>query len=200
MTIHRAFLRDTAGATAVEFTMVLPVLLLFLFGIIDGGRFLYATNRAEKATQAGVRMAVVTAPVASGLVDEDYVGVDGLTPGDTIPASALAEVVCTEEDECTCSGSCPTELSADADAFDKIADRVQAIDPSIPRDKIEVVYKGSGLGFAGDPAGMDVSPFVTVRLKDMTFDLFTGLGLISIDLPDFAATLTAEDMAGFNSN
>ena len=39
---------------------MLPLLILFLFGIIDAGRFLWEINRAEKATQVGARLAVVT--------------------------------------------------------------------------------------------------------------------------------------------
>ena len=40
--------------------MVLPLLLLFIFGIIDVGRLMWTWNRAEKATQMGARFAVVT--------------------------------------------------------------------------------------------------------------------------------------------
>ena len=52
--------------------MVLPLLILFLFGIIDGGRSLWEVNKAEKATQAGARVAVVTDVLDSGLRDENY--------------------------------------------------------------------------------------------------------------------------------
>ncbi len=50
----------------------LPLLILLLFGIIDAGRFLYETNRAEKATQMGARYAIVTDVMPAGLVNEDY--------------------------------------------------------------------------------------------------------------------------------
>ncbi len=46
---------------------MLPLLILFLFGIIDGGRFLWEINKAEKATQAGARVAVVTDVISTGL-------------------------------------------------------------------------------------------------------------------------------------
>ena len=42
-------------------------MLILLFGIIDGGRFMWEATEAEKATQMGARMAVVTNPVAGGL-------------------------------------------------------------------------------------------------------------------------------------
>ncbi len=58
--------RDRRGASAAEFALVLPLLLLLLFGIIDAGRFLYETNRAEKATQMGARYAIVTNVIPAG--------------------------------------------------------------------------------------------------------------------------------------
>ena len=86
----------------MEFGLILPLLLLFLLGIIDAGRFLWEFNRAEKATQAGARFAVVSDPVAPGLITADYVGVGGLTQGDIIPASAFGKVTCTST-ACTCT-------------------------------------------------------------------------------------------------
>jgi len=59
--------RETRGGSAAEFALVLPLLLIFLFGIIDVGRLMWTWNRAEKATQMGVRYAVVTDPVPEGL-------------------------------------------------------------------------------------------------------------------------------------
>ena len=52
----RALIRDDRGASAAEFTLVLPLLLLMLFGIIDTARFMWAVNRSEKAAQMGVRI------------------------------------------------------------------------------------------------------------------------------------------------
>ena len=64
-----------------------------------------------------------------------------------------------------------------------------------------VDYDYSGLGYAGDPTGPDVSPLVTVRLRNMTFAPITLLGMgPAINLPDFSATLTQEDAAGNVSN
>src|SRR3546814_16493403 len=50
--------RSSSGATAAEFAMVLPLLLIFLLGIIDVGRLMWTWNRAEKAPPMGVRFAV----------------------------------------------------------------------------------------------------------------------------------------------
>ncbi len=180
--------------------MVLPLLIILLFAIIDGGRFLWEYNRAEKATQVGARMAVVTNVVSTGLRDNDYIGVDGLTPGQKIPASALGTIVC-NSDGCTCTGACTgIGTGQDAAAFSNVVDRMQDIKPDIAAANVELVYRGSGLGYAGDPTGMAMSPLVTVRLKDLQFKPLTALMLADVTMPSFTTTLTAEDSVGIMSN
>src|SRR5690606_8187341 len=156
----------------------------------------YEVNRGEKATQIGPRMAVVTNPVAPGLSTESYVGTTGggvtLTQGDPIPAAALDPIDC---DEDGCSGS----FGFDGTAFTNLLGRMRQIMPSIEATNLVVEYRGSGLGYAGNPDGMDISPLVTVRLTGMSFSpilLFGG----NIDLPDFSYTLTMEDGDGDGSN
>ena len=106
MTI-RKLARDQAGSTAAEFGLVLPLLLLLLFGIIDAGRWIWTYNQAEKATQMGARMAIVTDMISPG-IGTSYVGVGGLTQGDVIPASAFGKITCTSSG-CTCTTApCPT--------------------------------------------------------------------------------------------
>jgi hypothetical protein len=193
-------LRDIRASTGAEFTLVLPLLVIMLFAIIDGGRFAWEYNRAEKATQVGARMAVVTDIIATDLKDNDYVGVGGLIVGDPIPASALGTIVC-GGGGCTCTGSCAgIGTGSDSTAFTNLVDRMKQIKPDIEEANVEVVYRGSGLGYAGDPTGMAMSPLVTVRLKDLRFQPITALLLASIRMPSFATTLTAEDSVGSVSN
>jgi len=205
---RRSLLADQSASGAAEFALVLTPLLLLLFGIIDGGRWLWECNQAEKATQAGARVAVVTDLIPSGL-SATFVGktVDGvtLTQGDTIPASALGATICQKVngavtcDCATCTGLTLTPISEIG--WNQIVWRMQALDPRIEESDIRVEYRGSGLGFAGDPSGVDVSPLVTVRVQGMTFSPLTALIFksVTIPLPDFAATLTAEDLAGTSS-
>src|SRR5689334_712117 len=47
------------GAAAVEFVLVLPVLLLIIFGIVDFGRMLYAKITLTQAAQASARAAAI---------------------------------------------------------------------------------------------------------------------------------------------
>ena len=189
---------DRSGASAVEFALVLPLLLLFIFGIIDAGRFMWEVNKAEKATQVGARMAVVTNVIAGGLATRNYVGavVGGvtLTQGDLIPAAALSTITC---DRTTCT---PATGTVDTTQFDLIVARMRAIKRDITAANVRIDYRGSGLGYAGDPNGMEISPLVTVRLTGMTFRPAVGLMLRNVTLPDFRTTLTAEDSAGTVSN
>jgi len=48
-----------SGAAAVEFALVLPILVLILFGIIDYGLFFSNTLSAESGVQTAARQAVV---------------------------------------------------------------------------------------------------------------------------------------------
>lgn len=205
----RGFIKSTAGSSAVEFAIVLPLFLILFFGIVDGGRFLWQYNRAEKATQVGVRMAVVTNVLSSGLRDADYTGqtINGvkIAPGGVIPAAALGTMVCTSGG-CTCDTTkgavapCPDPGTFDSDTFNNVLlARMQQIDPAIKAENLVVRYSGSGLGFAS--AGqMEISPLVTVTLTDMKFVPITSLLFAQISFPDLSATLTSEDASGDYSN
>jgi hypothetical protein len=204
MTALRSLTRHSRGGAGAEFAMVLPLLIILLFAVIDGGRFIWEYNRAEKATQVGTRMAVVTDIVSTGLRDNDYIGivVDGETvdPGERIPTGALGTVLCNDTG-CTCTGACSgVGAGYNAAAFANLVDRMNDIKPDITAANVEVIYSGSGLGYAGDPTGMSMSPLVTVRLKGLQFQPITSLLLASFTMPSFTTTLTAEDSVGSYSN
>ena len=205
---RRAFIarfgRDHRGASAAEFALILPIFLLFLLGLIDVGRYAWSINEAEKATQIGARWAVATDVLAPGLTTESYVGktIGGitLTQGDRIPAAALGLVECINTG-CSCVNTpCPTTLGAmPTGTFPALAARMRQIKGDIADANVVVQYRGSGLGYAGDPNGMEISPLVTVRLKSMTFPLFFMIGR-AVDLPSFSYSLPMEDGLGLTSN
>lgn len=195
-------LRDEAGAAA-EFALVLPIAALFLFGIIDAGMYAWTFNKGEKATQIGARWAVVTDPLTPQLATQSYVGttVGGVTvtQGDRIPAGALGEISCNST-SCTCAvAPCPANMTLNNTAFTNLVTRMQDIMPEIETTDLVVEYSGSGLGYAGNPNGMDIAPFVTVRLEGMDFSSILLFGN-TIGLPDFSYTLTMEDGSGTGSN
>jgi Flp pilus assembly protein TadG len=201
-------LRDNGGSSAAEFALVLPLLLILLLGMIDAGRFIWEYNRAEKATQAGARVAVVTQIIPQGVADFKYVGqtVAGTayTQGDPLQASALGEIKCEQSGgslACSCvSGFCPTLGTTNTAGFDAIITRMQAMDSRINADRVIVEYRGSGVGYAGDPGGMDIAPLVTVTLKDTSFRPLVFFNAVAFDLPPFRTTLTAEDSTSIYSN
>jgi hypothetical protein len=74
--------------------------------------------------------------------------------------------------------------------------------PDITAANVRIAYRGSGLGFAGDPNGMEIAPLVTVELTGATFrPVSTALfGNPTFPLPPFRTTLTSEDSSGSQSN
>ena len=191
-----------SGATAAEFALVLPLQLLFIFGLVDVGRVMWTLNRAEKATQMGARFAVATEILPQGLDSYSFVTDGGLSQGVIIPESHFGGATCTSAG-CTCKAgaTCPPLGTFDSAAFTNIVDRMQAALPEIQAANVRIDYDYAGLGYAGDPNGVDVAPLVTVRLvglsfQPLTFILFGG----SISLPDFRAALTLEDGVGGISN
>lgn len=194
----RRILKDRSGSGAAEFALVLPLLMILIFVGVDGGRYLYNINRIEKAAQFGARFAVVTNPVASDLIGIDYVGqtVNGvtLTQGDRIPAGALASF--------TCSGStsaCTNGHTFDSTAFTNIVSRMKLIMPDLKAANVTVSYVGSGLGYAGDPSGMQIAPLVTIQVTGLRWQPVSGFALLNATYPTISTTLSAEDSQGTQS-
>ena len=202
MTRGRSLFANTSAATAAEFALVLPLLLLLIFGVIDGGRFLWEFNRAEKATQMGVRYAVVTAPVlGSGFSDYSFSINDGVPQGSSVPTADFDNANCSSG-SCSCvGGGVCGDVAYDDIAFQGIVDRMSAMYPPIGPANVTVEYKNVGLGYAGDPNGPDVAPLITIRLTGLEFHPITCLMFAcTITMPDFRAALTAEDLSGSISN
>jgi Flp pilus assembly protein TadG len=67
------------GAAAVEFALLLPLLLLIVFGIIDFGRALNAQLTLTQAAQDGARVAALNQPDVAGQTQAAATGLTGLT-------------------------------------------------------------------------------------------------------------------------
>ena len=55
----RRFARSEAGNPAVEFGLLAPVLLMFIFGIAEGGRLLWTLNALHYSVQEAARCASI---------------------------------------------------------------------------------------------------------------------------------------------
>ena len=201
MTILGRLLWDKRAASAAEFALVLPLLIIFLFGIIDAGRFLWEYNEAEKATQMGARYAVVTDMVPSGLASYSFSNSGGIAQGTAVPTSSFDHATCNDSGCGTCAGSVCGSIGYSNPNFRNIVDRMKLMYPPIGYSNVQVDYRNVGLGFAGNPDGPDVSALVTVSLTGLTFQPITCLVFAcSINMPDFHAGLTLEDASGSVSN
>ena len=59
-----SFARDHRGQTLVEFALILPILIVILVGIFDGGRLVFASNTVNNAAREGGREATVNQTLA----------------------------------------------------------------------------------------------------------------------------------------
>ena len=186
-----SLLRSRRASSAAEFALVLPLLILFLFGILDIGRYMWALNRAEKATQMGVRYAVVSDPVAN-VVNVDFVDDYSIPGGDVVPTATFGSANCTNSGNCTVTGTASSVNGRNAVAFDAIVAWMQKFYPELQPSNVRVIYQNVGLGYSGDPSGPDVAPLTTVELTGLPFSALVLFGG-SIGLPDINASLTLED-------
>lgn len=189
------FLRDERGTTAVEFAFVSLFLLLTTFGIIDFGLMLWQWNIAEKATQVGVRTAVVSNFVAPNLAT--FPSAPTSPPGTGCSDATGAIIADCDFAPVTCtSGGC-SAFGFDNNAFTWIVQAMQQIDPFITPANVQVTYSPNGLGFVGRPGGLPMT--VTVQLIGMQFNFFVIGALIGQNgpfaMPNFTATLIGEDMS-----
>ncbi len=197
-----AFVRDQRGGSAAEFALVLPLLLIVLFGLIDIGRYGWNLSQAQKATQVGARWAAATDMIPSDLYSYSFATQCSIPQGTPVAQSAFAGMICNSGG---CNpipgGSCTIGTTANTAAFNRLVTRMAEIYPGLTAANVQVTYAWSGLGFAGDPNGADVAPLVTVSLRNLQFAPFTAFVWGGqFNLPSFAYSLPMEDGSGTSSN
>ena len=85
MSLHKK-LRSESGASAVEFALLLPVLMMILFGIIEFGLALYRQAILTNASREGARLGIVQSipAITTGQINatiDNYLTVAGIPPG-----------------------------------------------------------------------------------------------------------------------
>lgn len=215
--------RAERGASAAEFALILPAALLLMFGVIDVGRYAWQINQYEKAVQLGARYAVATTVVPGALtLDTAFEGLScagkELEFGEAICAEAMKPIVCSSSAaglvDCTCltetasaGGVCLSESENKA-AFDNVVTRMRTASRRISSDEVKIEYRGSGLGYYGDPSTTknssgaeiplpDAAPIVTVKLTGLKYYPIT-LGPLEygVPYPEISYSLTMEDGDG----
>ena len=85
MSLHKK-LRSESGASAVEFALLLPVLMMILFGTIEFGLALYRQSILTNASREGARLGIVqsipaiTTTAINAAID-NYLTAAGIPPG-----------------------------------------------------------------------------------------------------------------------
>lgn len=201
---------DHGGAVFAEFAILLPVIVTVVCGSIDFLYAFYQWNAAAKAVEVGARIAAVSDPVAPGLNDMSNEAVlNGVSPRAPMPDFTVA----CKAYACTCTGTCNGFLqdSYDSAAMNRIvfgrgstacgdtatsyyATGMCDILSSITPANVVIVYKQTGLGYAGRPGGPAVT--ITVSLQNMRFQFFflSALLGIHIAMPPMTTSITAEHL------
>src|SRR6201982_1078635 len=208
------FTRDNNGGGAVEATIMITIMFVFVLGSIDFLFAFFQWNAATKAVQVGVRIAAVSDSVAKGL--------NGLSAGvvsaSLRPGSAMPSFTVTCDGGtaiCNCQGACKGLRGYNATAMQTIVfgrgstacgdatspytagmcDIFSKITPA----NVRIVYTQpaapAGLGFGGR-RGAPVPP-IRISLQNIPFRFFflgDLLGFRNIQIPGAATTMTGEDL------
>jgi Flp pilus assembly pilin Flp len=181
-------LKDKSGASLVEFSLLLVLLMLLTFSIVDGGYLMYQFNSAQKATQVGARYAATRAPVVI-MTSDCMVGSGTATAG-----TDCLDIAGNDTWSETCKlGSSGT--TCDNDARLAILNEMQRIYPNIKDENLEVTFSGTGLGYVG--RGKPV-PAITVTLRGLQYNYVAVGQILNFDsvlnINTTQSTIIGEDL------
>jgi len=214
MKIVSTVIRDNNGSVLVEVTIMLTILIVFIFGSVDFLLAFYDWNAASKAVQVGARIAAVSDPVASNLNIMSAALVSrSLRPGSAMPSFTVTCNGATSR--CDCNGAClGGEVVFDTSAMNTIVygrgsracgdatssytagmcDVFKRITPANVVIEYRQPAAPGGLGYVGRPGGP--IPTIKVSLQNVPFHFFfLGFLFNDIQMPSFATTVTGEDLS-----
>jgi Flp pilus assembly protein TadG len=153
---------------ALEFAFIAPLMLLLTVGFFELIFLLSDMHTASEATRRGARIAIVQSPIAD---------LSELPGGAGITCTRASSAV-------SCTGG---SVIAEA-TFDAILAAMQQIAPWLTEQNVQVSYAQSGL----DSGSQLITPLVTVRVIDATYqlksgDAFPSLGL-DVAMPSFSTS------------
>ena len=212
-------LRDCAGGSIVEFTLVFPMFILVALGTVDVSFMLSEWAQAHKATYIGAHRAIVSNPVAENLTaffNDTIIGGMGLScagaTGDpainpstgTQVCSTFVPIVCTSTTGTSTSCSPTTHGSGSSANFTNIFTPMQGVFPRLQPANVTISYQRAvnmnNLGY-NEPNGFPME--VTATITGMTHRFYFIGPLVSFfgsvigttpGIPQFRTTLIGEDM------
>lgn len=111
---YKALLSDCEGAAAAEMALMLPLLLVLLFGTFEGGHFLWSEHKAIKGVRDGARFAArqdfskYTCP--STIDPTVELQIKNLTRTGTVDGTGQAAIVGWDNSEVSVSLACDTSM------------------------------------------------------------------------------------------
>lgn len=215
-----SFRQDTSGAAFVEFTVVFPMLMLFLLGTVDVTMLMVNWASYNRATYAGARFAAISNPVAPGI----NAAISGTKAGQNCinSTTGAASGNCTARSATTCiasgavtGGSCTngyTWSTASDTALDAIvtAMRQLLLVGTLDRRQVSVTYTPTNVGYVMRTGGPPLNITVSIRCAQFQFIFLQPLmgwafpapptacrGITipnGVTLPPFSTTLPSEDL------
>lgn len=169
---------DTGGATFLEFTVVFPLVMLVVLGCIDAAVLFINWSSLGRATYVGARVAVVNAPIATG-INAPTAGTAGGQSCYSFSTGA-ATGKCTEKAATICTAgasggkccplnsnvsTCTLNYAWNEASFTKILDAINNGSSTIALDRrqLQVTYEPMGLSYVQRPVGTPMLVTVSVR-------------------------------------
>lgn len=198
------FGKNTCGAVALEFSLVMLICIALTLGALDGAFAYFQWIKTEKGLQEGIRTAVVSDYILTDLASFDCFNASSADYGQSCAGSSvkIPTANCTSDGSavsCTCVASCSAAVgmgNVSQAAFDAIVTRIQVYNPDLLATNLTISYADVGLGFAGRPSG--AVPAVTLSIRNFPYDFYVLnnlFGLPQINMPAMNTTLTGEDQA-----
>lgn len=201
MSLVSKYVDNKNGSVTVEAAFLLPIMVVLTIGAFETCYGLFQWNTAQKSARIGARIAATTQPISEQLLT--MTGLEsGAEPGDPMPNyvhlcngasksctvggfndSVFDEILYGPDNDGVCGSTTKARRG--------ICDIYSGVGP----DNLEIEYRNSGLGRAGNPASP--APIITVTLKGLEYDFallryFTPSRMRT--MPTIRVTVVAEDL------